>query len=268
MIGWALLLQVGLPSVGDTIWVRRVVAAPPGRAVRAAEWSPTDMVEVLGRPRVVVRGDSVEVAYPVTVWAPGAHVVQVPGPLVVGADGRVDSLPSTTVTLTAGTVLPARPSDSLAPQPATAPIATHERTPRPLVALLGLALLVVVPAQLWWRRRGRPTTLAPVGPAHLAEVPVERWAEAGEPRAVIGAAVARLREVIAARAPEAQAELETDACLAVLAEIRPAWPLVELGELLHALDEARFAHGPDVDALGMHRWAIELVGRLPGGRAT
>jgi hypothetical protein len=268
VIGWALLLQVGLPTVGDTIWVRRLVAAPPGRAVRAAEWAPTDAVEVLGRPRVVMRGDSVEVAYPVTVWAPGAHVVRVPGPLVVGADGRVDSLPPATVTLTAGTVLPARPPDSLAPQPASAPIATHERTPRPLVALLALALVLLLPAQLWWWRRGRPAAIAPVGPQQLPNLPVERWAEAGEPRAVVGAAVARLREVIAARVPEARAELDTDACLAVLVQVRPEWPLVELGDLLRALDEARFAHGPDVDALGMHRWASELVERLPGGRAA
>jgi hypothetical protein len=268
VIGWALLLQAGLPTVGDTIWVRRMVAAPPGRAVRAAEWTPADPVEVLGRPRVVVHGDSVEVAYPVTVWASGSHIVQVPGPLVIGADGRVDSLASTTVTLTAGTVLPPRPPDSLTPQPAASTIATHERTPRPLIALLALALVALLPIHLWWRRRGRTTPIAPVGPAPAADPPVERWAEAGEPRAVIGAAVARLREGIAAKVPEARAELDTDDCLAVLARLRPDWPLVELGDVLRALDEARFAHGPDVDALGMHRWAAELARRLPDGRAA
>ena len=31
-----------------------------------------------------------------------------------------------------------------------------------------------------------------------------------------------------------------------------------------ALDEARFAHGPETDALGMHQWAGELEGRLAG----
>ncbi len=257
-----LLLQAGFPTVGDTIWVRRTVAPPPGRAVRPAEWAPTDEVELLGRPRVTLRGDSVEVAYPLTLWAPGPHVVQVPGPLLVGADGHLDSLPPMATTLTAASVLPGGPHDSLKPQPPTATVATHEHRLAPLLALWALAAIVLVPAHLWWRRRGRPPVVAPVGPASPPELPVVRWAEAGEARTVVGATVERLREVIAARVPEAGTELDTDACLVALARSRPEWPIGELGDLLRALDEARFAHGPDIDALGMHRWAGELEARL------
>ncbi|HYL29810.1 MAG TPA: hypothetical protein VEU27_07815 [Gemmatimonadales bacterium] len=266
MIGWLLplLLQAQLPTVGDTIWVTRTVATPPGRAVRAAEWAPTDEVEVLGRPRVIPRGDSIEVAYPVTVWAPGPHVVQVPGPLLVGADGELDSLPPMTVTLTAGSVLPGGPRDTLAPQAAAPAVATHEHTLKPLLALWALAALVLVPVHLWWRRRGRAPAVAPVGPAGSPELPVVRWAEAGEPRAVVGATVERLRDLIAGQIPDARPDLDTDALLAVVAGARPDWPVAELGDLLRALDEARFAHGPGIDALGMHQWAGELEGRLAG----
>ncbi|HEY6948078.1 MAG TPA: hypothetical protein VI297_04600 [Gemmatimonadales bacterium] len=266
MIAWllALLLQARLPTVGDTIWVTRTVAPPPGRAVRAAEWAPTDEVELLGRPRVIPRGDSTAVAYPVTVWAPGSHVVQVPGPLLVGGDGELDSLPPMSVILTAASVLPGGPRDTLAPQPAAPTVATHEHTLKPLLALWALAALVIVPAHLWWRRRGRAPAVAPVGPAGSPELPVVRWAEAGEPRAVVGATVERLRGLIVGQIPEARPDLDTDALLTVVAAARPDWPVGELADLLHALDEARFAHGPGIDALGMHRWAGDLEGRLAG----
>jgi len=58
--------------------------------------------------------------------------------------------------------------------------------------------------------------------------------------------------------------MDTEACLAVLARRRPAWPLAELGDLLRALDEARFAHGADVDAVAMNRRAGELEQRING----
>jgi len=262
VIAWLLLLQAPLPTVGDTIWVLRGVAPPPGLAVRAADWTPAGEVELLGRPRVTQRGDSVEVAYPVTLWAPGPHVVQVPGPLLVGADGQLDSLPPMSVTLTAASVLPDGPHDTLKPQPEAPTVAIHERTLRPLLALWALVAAMLVPAHLWWRRRGRSVAVAPIGPAAPPQLPVVRWGEAGESRAVVGATVERLRGLIAARVPDARAELDTDACLAVLVGSRPGWPLGELGDLLRALDEARFAHGPEVEALGIYQWAGELEGRL------
>jgi hypothetical protein len=107
----------------------------------------------------------------------------------------------------------------------------------------------------------------PVGPPEVADPEVARWAEAGEPRAVVGVAFERLRAAIAGRVPAAGSELDTDTCLAVLAEQRPQWPLAELEDLLRALDEARFAHGAKADALGMYRSAGELEGRIAGSTA-
>lgn len=264
MIGWLFLLQSGLPTVGDTIWVRRMLALPAGRAVRAAEWLPTGEIEVLGHPRVLVRGDSAEVSYPVTLWAPGTRTVQVPGPLLVGGDGRVDSLPPATVTLTAASVLPAGPRDTLRPQPAALPVALAEKSIKPLLALWGLAAALLAPLHWWSRRRGRAVPVPLVGPPQVADPELARWEEAGEPRAVVGVAVERLRAAIAARVPAAGTDLDTETCLAVLAEQRPQWPLAELEDLLRALDEARFAHGAEVDALGLYRSAGELEGRIAG----
>jgi hypothetical protein len=265
VIGWLLLLQTALPTVGDTIWVRRMIAAPPGRAVRAAEWAPTGEIELLGHPQVTLRGDSAEVAYPVALWAPGPHTVQVPGPLLVGGDGRIDSVPPATVTLSAASVLPPGPHDTLRPQPVTPTVALRERSLKPLLLLWAIALLLLVPLHLLWRRRGRAGSIAVIGPAESPEPDAARWADAGEPRAAVGVAVERLRAAIAAQVPEAGTSIETEACLAVLAERRPGWPLAELGELLRALDQARFALGTEVDATGMNRWAGELEQRISSG---
>lgn len=253
--------QAGLPTVGDTVWVRRTIPAPPGRAVRAAEWNPQGEIEVLGHPRITVRGDSVEVAYPVTIWAPGAQTVSVPGPLLVGGDGRVDSLPPASVTLNAASVLPPGPHDTLRPQPTTPPVSLRERSLQPLLLLWALALVLLAPLHLLWRRRSRPVSVAPIGPEPPEPDPA-RWADAGEPRAVLGVAVARLRDAIAARVPDAPQTMDTEACLTVVAERQPGWPLPELRDLLRALDEARFAHGAEVDAVGMYRHAIDLGQRL------
>lgn len=267
MIAVLFLLQGGLPTVGDTIWVRRMVAAPAGRAVRAAEWIPTGDIEVLGHSRVVLRGDSAEVSYPVTLWAPGTQTVQVPGPLLVGGDGRIDSLRAAAVTLSARSVLPPGPRDSVPPQPTTPPVALREESLLPLLILWGAAVVLLLPIHWWWRRRGRAMPVGVVGPGEVGEPEVERWADVGESRAVVSAAVERLRTVIAEKLPEAAPEIDTEACLAVVGEHRPGWPLAELGELLRALDEARFAHGPDVDALGMYRSASDLGRRISGTTA-
>jgi hypothetical protein len=262
MIALPLLLQ--LATVGDTLWVRRTVAVPAGRELRAPDWHPSGEVEVLGRPRIVRRGDSVEVAWPVAVWAPGQHTVQVPGPALLAADGRVDSLPPETVTLVVASVLPRVPPDSvLRPQPAAPTVPLEERSLVPLLVLLGVALLALVPVHLWWRRRGRPVAVADASLEPEPTLSVERWAEWGEARTVVGAAVERLRAGVARRVPEAHEGLEVEQLLATLAEQRPAWPLDELDEVLRALEGTRFAAGEPEDAAALYRRAESLEARLP-----
>ena len=62
-----------MPTVGDTVWVSRTVALPTGYTVRAGDWEPADPLELLGRPTVLMCGDSAKISYPVVVWRPGAQ---------------------------------------------------------------------------------------------------------------------------------------------------------------------------------------------------
>jgi hypothetical protein len=257
-------LQGTSPTVGDTIWVTRTVELPPGRSLRAADWEVTDPVELLGPPRVTLRGGSADVAYPLAVWRPGPHTLQVPGPLLLAADGGVDSLRPEAVTLRVASVLPRAATDtSLRPQPRAEFVPRPVTTPVPLVILLLLAVLLLAPVHWWWRRRGRPVAAAsaaegggPAGP------PLERWADAGESRAVAAAATSRLRAALAGRLPPALPSLDTESVLAQVAEHRPDWPLAELDQVLRALDRARFGEGAADDVLVLARRAAELEPRL------
>jgi hypothetical protein len=257
-------IQGGVPTVGDTIWVGRTVDLPPGRSLRAAEWEVADPIELLGPPRIVLRGGSADVSYPLAVWRAGFHTVSVPGPLLLSSDGGVDSLRAEVVTLHVATVLPRPATDtSLRPQPRADFVSRPATTPYPLILFLIVAIVLLAPIHWWWRRRGRPgrkPAAAEMGGP--AKPPLERWADAGESRAVAAAATSRLRAALAARLPGALPSLDTEAVLAHVAEQRPDWPSAELGDVLRALDEARFGNGALPDAMGLARWAAELEPRL------
>ena len=256
--------QNGVPTVGDTIWVTRTVDLPPGRTLRPADWEAADPIQLLGPPRITLGEGRAEIAYPVAVWRTGTHTFQIPGPLLLAADGRVDSLPGQTVALSVASVLPRPATDtSLRPQPRADFVPRPSTTPLPLVVLLLLAVAILVPLHRWWRRRGKPLAKAaglerggPAGP------PLERWAGAGESRAVAAAAAARLRLVLAARLPSAPPSLDTDAVVAHIAEQRPDWPVEDLADVLRQLERTRFGTGPLPDAVALARRALELEPRL------
>ena len=242
MIALLLVLQVTLPSVGDTIWLRRSVAAPAGWTVRAPEWELTGTVERLGRPHVVRRGDSATVAWPVAAWAPGEHIVSVPGPVLVRRDGLEDSLPAQPMTIVVRSVLPAVRADSaLRPQPPAPVVPTAERSLLPLVVLLAAAALLLAPLHWWWRRRGPAAAVAAL-PVPAADLPVARWAEAGEGRVVLDAAVERLRRALVSRRGDAG--------------------VAQAESLLASLEAARFADEPVADAPELYRRAAALEAAL------
>jgi hypothetical protein len=242
VIALLLLAQAALPSVGDTVWVRRTVVAPAGWTVRAPDWEPTGDVQRLGRPHVLRRGDSAEVAWPVAAWAPGEHLVTVPGPVLVQPNGIEDSLPAQAMTIVVRSVLPVAPRDSvITPQPPAPVVPTMERSILPLLVLLAGAVALLAPLHWWWRRRG-PATAAVVPPAPPADPPVERWADAGEGRIVLDAAVERLRSAIDAR--------------------RSDTSLPEAQLLLTALEAARFGDEPVPDAAELYHRASAVEARL------
>lgn len=259
-----LMLQGGRPTVGDTIWVSRTVAVPAGRTLRPADWRPGDPVELLGPPRVSERGDSTEIAYPVVVWRAGTHEAEIPGPLILGVGGGVDSLSPQRITLQVASVLPEVPPDSvLAPQPRAEFVPRGTRGILPVLLALLAAALLLAPLHWWWRRRG-PAVLPPVPAPGNGGVPLERWADAGEPRAVAASVTAGLRTAIALGVPSAHRGLDTDALLVRLTEDRPDWPLAEMGAVLRSLDEARFGTEPAHAVLEVARDAERLQSRLAG----
>ncbi|HET7423657.1 MAG TPA: hypothetical protein VFJ92_08855 [Gemmatimonadales bacterium] len=250
------------PTVGDTVWVIRTVELPAGRTVRPADWRPDDPVELLGPPRVVTRGGSADIAYPVVIWQTGPRTLEVPGPLLLAPNGGVDSLPPAQVTLQVASVLPAVPDSALRPQPRADFVPLSDRSPLVPLVLVTLAILLLLPLHWWWRRRGRPRPRPLAKLVDPARPPLERWADDGETRAVAAATSVRLRAVIAGGADGATPALDTDALLDYLRAHRPDWPLRELAELLRSLDQARFGVDPSADPVGLARQAAELEPRL------
>lgn len=258
-------LQAEAPTVGDTIWVARTVAVPAGATLRPADWTPADPVERLGPPQLSPHGDSVTIAYPVVVWRAGPLTVDVPGPILLGAGGRVDSLGPQAVALDIRSVLPRTPAESLAPQPRADFVPRTTQSIVPVLVLAAVAALLLAPLHWWWRRRGRARPRPMLPSAGMSEPPLDRWADVGESRAVAAVAVTRLRAAVAAAMPEAHEGLDTEEVLTAIRG-RFDWPLAELGDLLRSLDEARFGTIGFPDAVGLARWADELAHRL--GRAA
>jgi hypothetical protein len=265
MISLVVLTTLGFQSpqstVGDTIWLSRTVAVPAGHVVRASEWEPADPVELLGRARIVITGDSARISYPVVVWSPGAQLIEIPGPLLLGPGGTVDSLPGERVRVAVRSVLPRVGDSLLPPQPRARLIFRQETSATPLLVLWALALAVLVPLHLWWRRRGKPMP-APQQILELPDPPLARWADAGEYRAVANVAAIRLRATVAQRVAAAHAGLDTERLLAELAAARPNWPLEELGELLRALDDARFGQVGSPEAFELSQSTLMMRDRL------
>jgi hypothetical protein len=263
-LGTSLLLQGTAPTVGDTVWLSRTVRVPTGHAIRAGEWEPSDPIELLGRARVVVAGDSAEISYPVVLWRPGQHAIELPGPLLLGPGGTVDSLASERLTVEVRSVLPRVPPDSiLAPQPRASLVSRRVVSLAPIAVLWLASLVLLLPVHLWWRRRGKPARTAP--PALRLdglELPLARWADAGEYRAVANVAAARLRTTVEQRLASAHSGLDTERVLAEIAAARPEWPLQELSELLRSLDDVRFGLVPSSEALRLSRSSIEMRDRL------
>ena len=264
MIALLLLLQVAVqgPTVGDTIWVRRAVALPEGYTARVPEWTLTGDVELLGQPMVELRGDSAILRAPLVSWVPGTHEVRVPAPSLLAPDGSLDTLGPSIARFTVRPTLPDRPLDELRPQPEAGIIARRTVNFLPLLLLGSVALVILALLHWWWRRRGKPLPI-PLPPP-VVPVPAAQWADAGEARSVLAAAAARLRRTIAAQAPDAHEGLDAAACIAVLEQQRPAWPLADLTRVLGTLDAARFAPGTPAEVLALHDEAAALAQQLDG----
>jgi hypothetical protein len=104
-----------------------------------------------------------------------------------------------------------------------------------------------------------PSTVAALP---IPEPPLPRWADDGEYRAVANISAVRLRTAIAQRVPPAHPGLDTERLLSELAAVRPHWPLHELGEILRALDQARFGLAGNPNTVELSRASLQLRDRL------
>ena len=262
LLALLLAVQGTPPSVGDTVWLGRSIRLPAGSTVRAGDWEPADPFQLLDRPRVVVSGDSARITYPLVVWRPGRHLVELPGALLLGPGGSVDSLAGQQTSIEVRSVLPAGDS-TLSPQPSAALVERHVVTLVPMVVLWAMTIALLLPLHLWWRRRGKPTrAAAPAPPPDALEAPLSRWADAGEHRAVASLATAQLRAALAERLPAAHMGLDTERVLAELAAARPEWPIEDFGSVLRSLDDIRFGATGSSQALGLSRSSMALRERL------
>ncbi len=173
------------PTVGDTVWITRTIRVPSGTSVRPRPVESSEILDPLGPPEVVLQEGSVLLRYPIVVWHPGDHQVQVPGPILVRPDGWSDTLRATTARITVLSVLPDLPKDSVPPSPAVAPINRADRSTQPALVLLVLVGLAGLPVYFWWNRRGP----APSATASTVTLPsperLDRWLAAGEYRATL-----------------------------------------------------------------------------------
>lgn len=253
------------PTVGDTVWAARTVHVPAGAVVRPTPWPDAvdSPVQSLGAPSLERHGDSLTLRYPLVVWTPGEHPVEVPGPVLLGPGAAMDSLPDEATTLFIESVLPdSVDPDSAPPQPADLAVAAEETSWGVVLEFAALGAALAYGALRFWRRRRRAPV---VTVATSLPVPdVVRWAGGGELRAALAAARARLRQAIARGVPEAAERLDLERCLVVLRSARPEWPLLELEGLLLALDAERFAPGqadPDlVERADALRGRLERAG--------
>jgi hypothetical protein len=97
--------------------------------------------------------------------------------------------------------------------------------------------------------------------------PLERWADAGETRAVAATVMARLRSALVAEEGEMGERLNTESLIGQLRNSHPEWPLDELHAVLRDLDLARFGDSSEADVLALAGRAEALVPELRGTAA-
>jgi hypothetical protein len=247
------------PTVGDTVWLERRFALPPGWRLRPGRLDGGDAIEPLGEPTVYRAGEDRVVRYPVTAWTPGSHTVSIPPVWRLGPDAQADSVLGGTARFVVQAVIPDT-TTAPAPKPALAPLRSARRDLGP-VLLAFAAATTSLAAGLWWRRRAPRRLDAAPARALKPEVADARWLDAGEMRAVAARAAGRLRRAVAAAVPAAHPGLSTADCLALVQRAHPqAFP--ELAVVLEGLEQVAFATAPKADVASLAERAQTLVGAL------
>ncbi len=184
--GWILLAQAAGPTVGDTVWIERLVGAATGAVIRPQEWDLEPEGTQLG-PAVVSHGAAgATVRYPVVLWFPGDRSLTMPGPVLVYPDGTSDTLPASTHRIRVGSVLPAgQPKRTIPPRPLRNPVPLATRSLVPLAVLVGGSGLFLAGLVWRWRRDPKPAARATPVAREPDPATLRRWADLGEYRAAL-----------------------------------------------------------------------------------
>jgi hypothetical protein len=248
------------PTVGDTIWLVRVVTLGADWRLKAGPFENQGDVAPLGDPLLASGTGGDTVRYPVVAWTAGPHRFRLPTLWLVGSGGRTDSLPGGTADVTVRSVLPsggARPS----PKALLPPLDSGPASPWPplIAAILGTVGLV---AGVRLRRRGPRPMQAPADFVMAGGAPDERWLAAGEPKAVAARAARVLRQALARLVPEAQESLPVREALDAAEGRIPGATFRRIREALLALEQISYAsaHGTDVERAALE--ARELAREL------
>lgn len=250
----------GSVTVGDTVRLVRRVAAAPDVQARLRPLTATPALEPLSQPRAAYAEGDLTLLYTVALFEPGRHAIAMPPAELLYPDGRVETILGDTAWIQVTSVIPAEDTLPL-PRDAADPLIRNPSRVAPLLVLFVLALGAVA---AWGvaRQRTRPRP----GPGDVAagsvEPPIERWVAAGESRAVAAVTADRLREHISDIVPRAGRHLDTEECMHVLHDEVPEWPLRETGDVLRALERARFAPAVPSDVVELVERADRLKERL------
>lgn len=249
MIVLALLLAVAqdgvwtvrpaAPTVGDTVVLERLVPAAAGALGRTRPLEPSELVQPLARPAVESRSNGVLVRHRVALFAPGRHAVPMPAVEVLHPDGTVEVIVGDSAVVTVAAVIPDTVAVA-APMPSLGPVARPARSPARAVLPVA-AVLAVLAIWAGWRRRP-PAVLADVEPvAPPPDMPLMRWLQCGERRAVATIAARRIRSAGAGLAPASANAPSAEAWGRLVAAASPSPVVAELTDVLAALERARFA---------------------------
>lgn len=186
----------GQRTVGDTLTIVHRVRVASDVVVQPRVPTDSSLVTLLSAPSFTREGDTVRIAYHVALWQAGTNELTLPGPVIVSAEGVVDTLPDFHVLLQVASLLPAGKATATVDPKAARPVLPRgDRTALPFLVLLGVLAILVALAWWWRRRRGpervlpRPPQVAPVDRERMA-----RWLDAGEAQLALTHVEALLRD--------------------------------------------------------------------------
>ncbi len=247
-------------TVGDTVRITRRIAAEPGVRSHVKPLLSSAAFEPLTDPVVGFSEGAVVVRYTLAVFEPRRLAVAMPEIELVHPDGVIERVSGDTAWVTVLSVLPDQ--DTLPPpRPSLGPVPRQPKRPE-VIAFLVIA--VTAGTALWgvMRRRTQPRPTWSSRISEPTEVPLLKWIESGESRAVVAAVADGLRRCIESTLPEAGKQLSTDECVAVLQSQRPEWPVRQIDHVLRSLDRARFAAAVPSDVIELARRADALTESL------